>query len=146
MDLLPEITHTENTPIPVLGMTMAQCQGDTGMMHKSKLIPLAQKLTEAMYNLVTVMAMVEAGSPETTWTVQVVAHTENRMMVTVRYVFTSVEAKEDNCGKRRATKVTTQTTAMISAVSSQETLQLSTPAQKKSLVRQPHWPLIIIHL
>lgn len=117
---------------------MAQCPGDTGMMHIFKLIPHVQKLTEPIYNLVTVMAMVEAGSPETTWTVQVVAHTETRMMVTVRYVFTSVEAKEDNCGKRRATKVTYQTAAMIFAVSSQETLQLSTPAQKKSLVRQTH--------
>ncbi len=31
MDLLPEIIHTENTPIPVHEMTMAQCQEDTGM-------------------------------------------------------------------------------------------------------------------
>lgn len=30
MDLLPEIIHTENTPIPVPEMTMDQCQGDTG--------------------------------------------------------------------------------------------------------------------
>lgn len=29
MDLLPEIIHTENTPIPVPEMTMAQCQEDT---------------------------------------------------------------------------------------------------------------------
>lgn len=31
MDLLKEIVHTENTPIPVPEMTMAQCQEDTGM-------------------------------------------------------------------------------------------------------------------
>lgn len=30
MDLLPEITHTENIPIPVPEMTMGQCQEDTG--------------------------------------------------------------------------------------------------------------------
>lgn len=100
MDLLPEITHTESTLIPVLEMTMAQCPGDTGMMHKFKVIPLAQLLTEGIYNLVTVMAMVEVGSPETTWTGQVVPHTETHTMVTVRYVFTSVEAKEDNHGKK----------------------------------------------
>lgn len=29
--LLLEIIHTENTPIPVPEMTMAQCQEDTGM-------------------------------------------------------------------------------------------------------------------
>lgn len=85
-------------------MTMAQCPGDTGMMHKFKLIPLWQKLTESIYNLVTVTAMVEAGSPEATWTVQVVAHTETRTIVTVRYVFISVVAKEDNCGKKKSYK------------------------------------------
>lgn len=31
MDLLKEIIHTENTPIPVPEMTMAQCQEDAGM-------------------------------------------------------------------------------------------------------------------
>lgn len=31
MALLLEIIHTENTPIPVPEMTMAQCQEDTGM-------------------------------------------------------------------------------------------------------------------
>lgn len=31
MDLLPEIIHTENTPIPVPEMIMVQCQEDTGM-------------------------------------------------------------------------------------------------------------------
>lgn len=30
MDLLQEIIHTENIPVPVPEMTMAQCQGDTG--------------------------------------------------------------------------------------------------------------------
>lgn len=50
------------------------------------------------------MAMVEVGSPETTWTVQVVPHTETRTMVTVRYVFTSVESKEDSCGKKKSYK------------------------------------------
>lgn len=104
MGLLLEIIHTENTLIPVLEMTMAQCPGDTGMMHKFKLIPLGQTLTESIYNLVTVTAMVEAGSPETTWTVQVVAHTETHTMVTVRYVFISVVATEDNCGKKKSYK------------------------------------------
>lgn len=104
MDLLPEIIRTENILIPVLEMTMAQCPGDTGMMNKFKLILLGQKLTESMYNLVTVTAMVEAGSPEATWTVQVVPHTESRTMVTVRYVFTSVLAKDDHCGKKKSYK------------------------------------------
>lgn len=31
MDLHPEIIHTENTPIPVPEMTMAQCQEATGV-------------------------------------------------------------------------------------------------------------------
>lgn len=31
MDLLPEIIHTENTPIPVPEMITVQCQEDTGM-------------------------------------------------------------------------------------------------------------------
>lgn len=104
MDHLQEITHTENTLIPVLGMTMAQCPGVTGMMHKSKPIALVQKLTVTIYISVTAMAMVEVGSPETTWTVQVVAHTETRTMVTVRYIYTSVKAKEDYCGKKKSYK------------------------------------------
>lgn len=61
MDLLREIIHSENTPIPVPEMTVAQCQEDT----------------------VTVMVMVEAGNPEAMWTGQVVAPTETHLMVTV---------------------------------------------------------------
>lgn len=64
MELLKETIHTENSPIPVPEMTMAQCQEDT----------------------VTAIAMVEAGNPEATWIVQVVvaaAPTEIHMMVTV---------------------------------------------------------------
>lgn len=115
---------------------MAQCPGDTGKTRKFELIPLGQKLTESIYLLVTAMAMVEVGSPETTWTVQVVDHIETRMMVTVRYVFISVVAKEDNCGNKKSYEITNQTTA-ITAVSSQDTLQFSAPAQKEIFVRQP---------
>lgn len=61
MDLLPEITRTENTQIPVPEMTMAQCQEDT----------------------VTVMVMGEAGNPEVILTVRAVAPIEIHMMVMV---------------------------------------------------------------
>lgn len=104
-DLPPEIIHTESTPIPVPEMTTGQCQEDTGMMRKFKnLILPGHKLTAVTCNLVTGMAMAEAGNPEATWTVQVVAPTENHMMVTVRYIFNSVVVKEDSCGNGRAAK------------------------------------------
>lgn len=73
------------------------------------------------------MAMAEAGNPEATWTVQVVAPTEIHMMVTVRYVFNSVVIKEDSCGKRKSCKITKQITAVTTAISSQETLQFPPP-------------------
>lgn len=50
------------------------------------------------------MAMVEAGSPEAIWTVQVVAPIEIHMMVTVRYDFISVVAKDDHCGTKKSCK------------------------------------------
>lgn len=37
MELLKETIHTENSPIPVPEMTMAQCQEDTGMSSYKRL-------------------------------------------------------------------------------------------------------------
>lgn len=90
MDHLLEIIPTENTPIPVPEMTMAQCQEDIGMSGliywqkwRSDISWLSTN--NCSYDLVTVMGMAEVENLEATWTVQVVAHIEIHMMVTVRY-------------------------------------------------------------